>query len=387
LRIAGRDLNLRFWVKTSIKVLLVLLVPVYASVEVDARLPGLEGYGGNYNCILFTVLALHYSRDVFITIRTPVTILAAINICVPGIYFTRRLAHQPRTTPIKDMALGSGFATAFLAIYFVYGNSFDYSLLTIGSLALVVFLILPIFVREAELVGLARVLTQPDGNDVSEGAQVRMSRIPRKYTIIGAILALGALLTPHFLIVQTWNFGGTIRYQVISLLSGTWYDSSLLAPYWGAGSVIAGIDDLFVIFFVHGVRILFAFGILRYWRGITSGTKVVLVGAIGFLLPATVFQFVQNGFVFETLVFSSPLPILFLAGLLAIISIRPTYVENLQLLELVSEEDVEVKKSWELAQRVDVPFFYALKSRTVLALSRLRRRREDQESESEEQAT
>lgn len=42
MRIVGRDINLRFWVKTSFKVSLVLLASIYAFLEVDARLPGLK---------------------------------------------------------------------------------------------------------------------------------------------------------------------------------------------------------------------------------------------------------------------------------------------------------------------------------------------------------
>jgi hypothetical protein len=386
MRIAGRNINLRFWVKTSLKVLLVLLAPSYANVEVDARLPGLEGYGGNYNCILFTVWALHYSRDVFFTIRTPATILAALGICVPGIYFARKLARQPRTAPIIDMALASGFATAFITLYCVYGISFDYSLLTTGSLALSLLVILPIFLREAELVGLARVLTEPDGTGVTERARGRTSRISWKYTIVGAVLAVAVFLAPYVLMVQTYSFGATVRYQVWSFLSSTSYDTSILVPYWSAFSGIAGIDDLFLILFVHGPRILFAFGILRYWRGMTSRTKVVLVGAIGFLLPTTLFMLVQEVFVFETLVFSSPLPILFFAGLLAMFMISPVYVENLDILERSSEVDLREMKSEDLKHRVNVPILYALKSRAVLAFSRLRRAEADEKSESEEQA-
>ncbi len=367
--------------KTSLKVLLVLLVPVYAFVEVDAQLPGLEGSGGSYNCILFTVWALHYSREVFITIQTPVTILAAIGICVPGIYFIRKLAHQPRTAPITDMVLASGFATVFISLYCVYGNSFDYTLLTTGSLALLVLVLLPIFVREAELVGLARVLTESDRIDVTERAQGRTPRIPRKYTIVGVVMTVAAILTPHVLMVQTYSFGGTIRYQVFSLLSSTSYDSSLLAPYWHASSGIVGIDYLFLTLLPLGPRVLFGFGVLRYWRGLTSRTRVVLVGAIGFLLPAILFQLVQDVFVVDTLLFSSPLPILFLAGLLAILSIHPVHAENLQDLERSSELVLHEVQSEDLTLEVEVPILYAFKSRVVLALSRLRRREADRESE------
>jgi len=387
LRIAGRDLNLRFWVKTSIKVLLVLLVPAYASVEVDARLPGLEGYGGNYNCMLFTVFALHYSREVFITIRTPATILAAISICIPGIYFTRRLARQPKTTPIKDSALASGFATAFVAMYCVYGSSLNYELLNLGSIALVVLIFLPIFVREAELVGLANVMTKRQDTEVSEESPVQAQRMPRKYAIVGILLALAAFLTPYFLIVQTWGFGGTYRYQVFSLLVGPTYQNSISGPYWSFGNGIVGIDTLFIILFVLGARLLFAFGMLRYWRGMTSRTKVVLAGAIGMVVPAIAFQFAQMSFVEDTLVFSSPLPVLFLTGLLAIIVMQPIYMENLQILEKGLDVAVKKEESQDMSHKVEVPLFYALKSRAVLTLSRLRRGKADSELESEEQVS
>ena len=387
MRIAGRNINLIFWVKTSLKTLLVLLAPVYALVEVDARLPGLEGYGGNYNCILFTVWALHYSRDVFITIQTPATILAAVGICVPGIYFTRQLSHKPRTAPFTDMALASGFATVFGALYCAYWISLDYTLLTVGSFAMVVFVVLPIFLREAELVGLARVLTDPDGSGVAEDTQDRAMRIPRKYTVVGAALAVAALLTPDFLMVHTWSFGGTIRLQLFSLFSNILYDVSILVPYWSASSSIVSFDALFMMFFVHGARILFALGILRYWRGLTSRTRVVLVGATGSIVPAIVYELVQDIFVLETLVFSAPLPLLFVTGVLATTRIHPVQVENLQILERDSEAALQKKESEELTLKVDVPFLYALKSRVVLALSKLRREKTDTESESEMQAS
>ncbi|MFW9944672.1 MAG: hypothetical protein ACFFB7_06710 [Candidatus Sifarchaeia archaeon] len=384
MRIAGRDINLRFWVKTFLKVSLLFLIPEYVFVEVDARLPGLEGYGGNYNCMLFAVFVLHYSGEVFITMRTPVTILAAVSICVPGIYFTRRLASQPRTTPIKDTALASGFATAFAAMYCVYGNSLDYSLLNMGSLALLVLVILPIFLREAELVGLSRVLTEQDGYGATDGPPVSAPRVPLKYTIAGAFLALAALLTPHFLLVQTSDYLGLLEYQAFTLLNAPAFAYSGLAPYWRFGIGIIGIDYLFLMLFVFGVRILFTFGILRYWRGMMSKTIVLLTGAIGFLVPALSFQLMETISLYGTRVFSSPLPILFLAGLLAILSIKPTYVENLQILESMTEEAVDRKKLEDLQQTVAVPIFYALRSRTILALSRLRRGRADDESESEE---
>jgi hypothetical protein len=74
-------------------------------------------------------------------------------------------------------------------------------------------------------------------------------------------------------------------------------------------------------------------------------------------------------------------------GLLSIIMIKPIYGENLRILEVGSKADVQEKKVDCLPQKVEVPLLYALKSRAVLTLSRLRRRVVDSESESEEQAS
>jgi hypothetical protein len=386
MRIAGREINIRFWVKTSLKVSLLLLLPVYAFVEVDARLPGLEGYGGNYNCMLFTVFALHYSREVFISMRALTTIMAAIGICIPGIYFTRRLAGQARTAPIRESVLASGFATAFVAFYCVHGISLDYSLLSMSTYALAVFVILPVFVREAELIGLARTLADRNGLGVSARLRIGAARVPRRYAIFGIILALAALLTPYFLLVQTFDYTGVYQFQSFSLLSGPEFAYSELVPYWRFRTGIVGIDVMFLIILVLGVRILFAHGILRYWRGLMSRTRVVVIGAIGFIIPAMSYQLMQMNYISDTLVFSAPLPILFLAGLFAIISIKPTYVEDLHVLETVSEEAFVEQKHEDVSPSVDVPLLYALKSRTVLALSRLRRRKGDKDTESEEQS-
>ncbi|MFX1603772.1 MAG: NosD domain-containing protein, partial [Promethearchaeota archaeon] len=383
MRIAGQVVDLRFWLKTSIKVSLLLLTPVWAFLECEASL-ALSDYGGNYNCMLFTMFAPQFSEEIFINIRGLDTILAAIIICVPGIYFTRRLAHQPKTTPIKDLALASGFATSFVAMYCVYGNSLSYDLLTMGSMALVLFVFLPIFVREAELVGLAKVLRERQGNEDIKRSWVQRQTMPRRYALVGNALALFAFLSPYYVLVETRvlevPYQILYQYQVFSALVGTTYQNRaggifwiVGAPYWSFGNAIFGMDLLFNVLFFMGARFLYAFGILRYWRGKTSSRKVVLAGAIGILLPAIILQSVQVSLVSGTLVFSSPLPILFLGGLLAIGMIQPKDYENMDSVELTSE--------------VDIPLFYTLRSRVALVVSRLRRREADTESESEKQAS
>ncbi|UCH05092.1 MAG: hypothetical protein JSW05_02730 [Candidatus Thorarchaeota archaeon] len=349
-------------------------------MEVSFTLPGPGSYEGNYNCMLFTIQTVHYSNEVFITIRDPAIVAAALGICIPGIYFTRRLAHQSRAAPVKDLALSSGFAMIFISMYCVYRSNLTYELLSVGVLALLVFVFLPIFAREAELVGLAEVLTSQSGKDVPGESMAGPLRIPRRYGIYGNALALAAFLMPFLLLVQS-SFGETSWYQVISLLSAPVYRDQLTLRVRSLWDNIYSVDLLFFVLFFCGARVVFAFGILRYWRGLTSRTRLVLVGAFGILVPGLVAKLAIENQLSGDLFFSVPLPILFIMGLIIITKLTPRYVESPQISEIDAEVAAHEKRVWDSRHEIDVPLLYTLKSRAVLALSRLRRRRSDSESE------
>ncbi|MFQ5833711.1 MAG: hypothetical protein ACE5H4_13470 [Candidatus Thorarchaeota archaeon] len=381
---AGRNIDIGFWIKTSLRVLIVLLLPVEVTLEVDEGIPLGRGIGGSYSCMLFFIRIMHYTGETIASFRSPADIATALFICIPGIYFTRRLSKQSRTLPITDLVLASVSGTAFFSMYSVYGDfglGFTLETLRFTSVALVVFVFLPMFAREAELAGLVRILEKNSTNRTSSSA-----RVPRKYAVIGNTLGLAVFVIPFFLVVVP-QVGQYSRYQTLSMLIYPIYQDHQMLPIWDLSILIMDINVLLLSFGYVLPRFMFIYEILRYWRGAVSRTRVILFGTIGLLFVVLLSPLLAMGMAQGEQMLYAPLPILLVIGVLSAAFVKPSDVDASTLLTIKQPMSPVQEPTREAPEDIDVPVLYSLKSRVIRLLTRIRQTRQKPESDHEEEAS
>ncbi|MFQ5833712.1 MAG: hypothetical protein ACE5H4_13475 [Candidatus Thorarchaeota archaeon] len=386
LRVMVREIDLRFWFKMAIKVLLLMLVPI-SLFQDTTSVAGLDPtVYHSYRSILFYFENYTDWSEPFFAFREIATIVAALIVCIPAIYFNHRLNRGSMHRPVWDSGLAGFFATAYLTACFVFAfppynlidliPSPDWELLQFGSLVIVGLVLLPLFAREASQLGAER------RNEPNQRLQSGTTGSPSAiYLVLGYALGLAVFLFPVFLVVNVWPDNHTI-YDVSSpLASGQlrYSDFRNIFGVWTFSQTWIQIPELMVLLdrlIFTGFRILFGYSIIRYLRGTVSRRRVVSYGIMGIIVPFVYMQIMRAQYSVSDMVYLIPLPFVFVGGYLAIRLVKPlersAAFESVDLVETPGETRRERE---DFASEIEVPLLYALKSKVFGAASRMKRTR------------
>ncbi|MFX1561576.1 MAG: hypothetical protein ACFFBL_13385 [Promethearchaeota archaeon] len=344
----GRSIDLAFWMMMTLAIVILLIIPLeFNYYEAVQPVPA-----SNYYDISVSSVMVEYSdwreRDFpALTFSEPVTIVAAIAICIPAILLNRRIRNQEPTKSIRDAGLATFFCTAILTIFFVerfppvelawlVQNSPAWKLLQFGTLVLVVLIIIPLMISE---------ISDRD--------------FQRKHRILACAVALISTLVPLGIVA---SFDGSFAYyQAVSPLYQFWYQTSIPRDnqIYSTFAVVYPMDLLY--YFVYtGLHLLYGFSILQYLRGGKSKSRVFLLGISSILIPyAAVYKMIVLDALMPTILI--PVPILFILGILVLAFSKPISITPHS--EFDDSKDKPSSDFAETEETISVPILYFIESK------------------------
>ncbi|MHA2021647.1 MAG: hypothetical protein ACW96N_08025, partial [Candidatus Thorarchaeota archaeon] len=301
-----------------------LLLPINIIIEFGS--PGFYQY-----ISLLLVLGSYPYFDGFLPAQSffpfspdPITILLAIVVCLPGLYFSRWMEQQPREQAVKKMALAAAVFTSLitfpLALFMpyspfmpIYGGIMMVQSAVPWAIALLV--ILPIMGRHGSFIDLDRKAGQFSDTPkhmIHEGG-IR----PGKYTILGYALGIIALCIPNIGSIYSYNIG--FSDFNIQLMTPVWTGN--YAQYGPEGgsfylSIMPSIT-VFMQFLLSIFTIIFAFSILQYLQTHIPRIRVLAYGALSLIAPYGFFTITAP---YMTMV---PIPVLLALGLPMVFLMKP----------------------------------------------------------------
>jgi hypothetical protein len=305
----------------------------------------------------------------------PITLLAAIIIVIPSIYLIRRIRNRPANAPILDLSLAAVFATIILTSYLVnqvppppelyriFQSSPSLTLMNFATLVIVVFIIIPIFSREASLWGAER------GIGKKETSRRRIPW-PNKYSIAGCLWGFMVCLLPIASIAQIWD-SETITRRIDSplyVISQTIRDAPTpgnVNDWMEISLEILSVFDFLSFLAVSAFQIVFAFFVLRYLRGMINRRRVIQLGILSILAPLLYYLLAALNPEAGVL-FAIPIPSVLIGGVIAILVIVPNAPsDNADVLgkeEMLPEHRLEPEIAPD-ESRVQMPLLYYIKSK------------------------
>lgn len=363
--LGGRSIDLSFWVKTALAIFILFIIPLeihyYEAIQPQ---PAPFYYDIWISSAIMDYVDWRDRNIPPVTLSEPVTIAAAIMICIPAILLNRRIRNQDPTQPIRDAGLAAFFGTAVLTIYLVerfppadlmwliQGNP-AWKLIRLGTLVMVTLIVLPLLIREASHLDLQR-----------------------KYRILTYAIGVIITLVPGALLAS--SSGETANYSLSSFSYQFWYIASIpsvpgleVDQVSTAFMIIAPMDFLYysIYYFLY---LIFGYAILRYLQGLISKRRAFLLGVLSITLPygAAYQMFVSNA---QNPAFLIPLPFLFILGIIVLATYEPMTRHQTEFAE--TEEDPITAFSDPEAS-IRVPLAYMIKSRFLGIKRRIARLRE-----------
>ncbi|UCH05093.1 MAG: hypothetical protein JSW05_02735 [Candidatus Thorarchaeota archaeon] len=385
MRVLDREVEVRFWLKMALAIIAVMLMPFWSYANSTSFSGSDPTLYFSYTCILFNYQNADDWPEPDIWIRDTPTIVTALILCIPAIYFNRRLSKDRRNKSIWHIGSATVFSTASLAVYFVYSPpapiampvpSFDWDILSFASVVLILLVLLPVFGREASQLGVQRNIAS-SARSKPRKAEYRASvKASLVYSILGHVLGLALCLLPFVLIINVWALDDYVYYTVSAAASlNHRYSQDSLG--WTFSEITFNIPTLMSLvdqLVYTGFRTIFGFNIIRHCRGRVSRRRTLFYGIAGVLVPLVYFQFIQDLYSYARFSYLIPLPIVFIVGFLIIRLVKP--------LERGIEDDAEEveeiatdqeKRRDPFGDVVVVPMLYALDSMMRGAVSRLKR--------------
>ena len=287
-----------------------------------------------------------------LTFSEPLTIAAAIAICLPAILLNRRIRNQEPTKSIRNAGLATFFGTAILTIFFV--NRFlvvDLSwlvlifsplkLLRFGTLVMVVLVIFPLMIK-----------------------QISHRDFQIKHRILACTVVLISILVPAGIVARFES--RFAYYQAMSPSYQFWYQASIPRVPWQAVDHVyitfAVFDPISLLYgFVYtGLQLLYGFSILRYLCSGGSKLKVFLLGVSSILIPyAAMYSLEMLDAPVPTIII--PLPILFILGIFVLAFSKP--ISIIPHSEFDGSKDGPTCDLAETEETIPVPMLYFIESK------------------------
>lgn len=351
----GRSIDLAFWMMMTLAIIILFIIPLeFNYYEAVQPVPA-----PNYYDIWVSSVMMEYvdwrDRGVpSLTFSEPVTIAAAIAICIPAILLNRRIRNHEPTKSIRDAGLAAFFGTVVLTIFLVerfppvelawlVQMSPAWKLHRFSTLVMVVLIILPLMIRE-----------------------ISHRDFQRKHKILACAIGLISTLVPAGIVASFPS--GFVYYQAISPSYQFWYEATIPSVPWLA------VDRVYIVFTVFdpmrllygfaytGLHILYGFSILRYLRGLASKRRVFLLGVSSILIPyAAVYPMVVLDALIPTIFI--PLPILFILGISVLAVSKPIGI--IPHTEFDDSEDEPTSGFAETEEKISVPVLYLIRSKLL----------------------
>ncbi len=308
----------------AIKIIAILLLPINIIIEFGS--PGFYQY-----ISLILVLGTYPFFDGLLPTQSffpfapdPITILLAIVVCLPGLYFSRWMEQQPREQAVKKMALAAAVFTSLITFPLALFMPYNPFMPMYGGLmmaqsavpwAIALFVILPIMGRHGSYIDSDRKAGQ--FSDTPEHLIHDGGIRPGKYTILGYALGIIALCIPNIGFIYSYDYGfGRFNIQ---LMTPVWMGNY---TQWGPGggsfylSIMPSIT-VFMFFLLGIFTIIFAFSILQYLQTHIPRMRVLAYGALSLIAPYIFFITIAP---YMTMV---PIPVLLALGLPIVFLMKP----------------------------------------------------------------
>lgn len=355
-----------FWLKLLIIVCILLFVPseIHYREEFRAAVPY---YYSSINSV-FMYYSIWQDAGGFdiLTIESqfiePITLISAIIILLPAIYLNRKLRNRPANAPLLRLGLTAILATILLTLWFVEAYPlFNFpwaiesipsrSLLNLGTMAIIILILLPLFSREAFLWREERF---------PEERKVPRTRFPwlSRYSLAGYAWGLMTFLIPFMVIIRLYDFNSfSFRYESPLYIFGL--DGGVGIPLPGNPNnwLIISLDvyqvlDIVSVLVVSALHIVFAFHVLRFLRGMTSQKRVIQLGILSMLAPL-MYHIVAAAIPIsgDNYAYPIPIPAVLIIGILATKMIKPNGTW------------IGAEESWEDGASVQFSRFYYFKSK------------------------
>jgi hypothetical protein len=301
----------------AIKIFAVMLLPINFLIEFGS--PGFF----QYTSIILTLGSYPYfdsflpTQGFYPFFPDPITIVLAIVVCLPGLYFSRWIEQQPRETPVKKMALAAAVFTSLITFPLAMFVPYNPFMPIFGGIMMVqsavpwviaVFVVLPVMSRHGSYIDSDRKAAHfSDTPEISihEGG-IR----PGRYTILGYLLGIIALCIPNFGYIYG-GFSPGFSSLTIGMVTPVW--TGTYSQYgMGAGSFSLYIMPSFTVFMSYLLcifSIIFAYSILQYIQTHIDRMRVLAYGALSIVVPYAFFSISSP---FMTVI---PFPVLLVLGL------------------------------------------------------------------------
>ncbi|MFW9889256.1 MAG: hypothetical protein ACFFER_13805 [Candidatus Thorarchaeota archaeon] len=316
-------MNRRYLAKTVIRVVAILILPLYLNVAFDVPM------SFQYTCLVFSWGMFPY---VDLSMQFPyyfptyfnfITIGLAIAVCIPGIIFTSWLAQQPREKAIKKMALAAAVFISLivypLSILLPYGGPYmpimpipgGSMIQLIVPWVIAVFVVLPVMGRQGSYIDSdkrAAYFSQTPEELIHVGG-IR----PGKFSILSQILGTIALCFPSF--AYTYGYfdpygGGTTFVLMTPIWVGNYYNYG--TGYSGLYLSVAPSYAMILTYAMSFFTLAFAYSILQYIQTYVQKTRVAGYAALSMVVPYAIFLFMAP---FMLIV---PVPVLIVLGFLVL---------------------------------------------------------------------
>ncbi|UCH04793.1 MAG: hypothetical protein JSW05_01145 [Candidatus Thorarchaeota archaeon] len=222
----------KFWLKMIAKIVVILLLPLSMGFEID-------DFGSSLYYASVIINIGTYPRWFIPEIPTPgmqpslnlnlLAIVAALLLCVPGIYFSHWLSRQPREKSIKKQLFAAVvfvpmmlFPVSFLFPSPMIGPSFypyEYSLSFLPTWILIVLVLLSVFTREGAFIDAAR--QRQALKSVSDAQVASLPGLLGRGMAMAVTVGMVALFVPFFMLIFGWSAGE----QSVMFASTSWFGS------------------------------------------------------------------------------------------------------------------------------------------------------------------
>jgi hypothetical protein len=383
--IIGKEIDITFWLKMAVAVLIVLLMPIWSFTNSTSFNMGAPTLYFSYTCFLFNYQNASDWLEPEYWIRDTPSVVAGLIVCIPAIYFNRRLSREREGRSVWELGAAVFFSTASIAAYLVYSfppmeiaafaPDLDWDLLSFASVVLLFLVLFPVFAREASHLGAERSAIS---TVKSRSRRRRFNLRPSAstiYSILGYAIGLATCLLPFFLIVNVWgpNNHALDTISVLAPMNYRHYQTDLGWAFIETRFEIPELMPMVDVLVFSGFRTLFGYSVIRHCRGRASRRRTLSYGIAGVLIPLVYFQFVQGPYTISDITYFIPLPIVFIVGLLVIRFVTP--LEPKLLPQIPRTEEVvlpERRRNDGHGEYVRVPLLYSIGSRMRGATARLK---------------
>jgi len=386
LRVLRWEIDIRFWLKMAVAVLIVMLMPFWSFANSTSFTTSSPTLYFSYTCLLFNYQIASDWPEPDFWFRDNPSIVAAFIVCIPAIYFNRRLSGEKKGRSVWDIGAATLFSTASIAAYFVYSYppseiavfapDLDWDLLNFTSVVLLFLVLLPVFAKEAARLGVERRAISTIRSNPSGGRFNRRPSASTTYSILGYALGLATCLLPFFLIVNIWVLDIRHVFDTISVMTSMSHRYYQIPPGWTFIETRFAIPELMPLvdlLVFTGFRTLFGYNVIRHCRGTVSRRRTLSYGIAGVLIPLLYFRFMQSQYAIADITYLIPLPIVFIIGFLIIRVVKP--IEPSIEVEVRHTEEMvatETKRKDSYEEDIKVPLLYSIRSKMSGAISRLK---------------